>query len=155
MEIVMRGRTPGKRIAGVRLVTRDGSVPAVSAFLLRNVFRLIDSFPAFYGVGLVTCVITRSHVRVGDLAAGTLLVYEGTDESVLEHVNAQALGAQLDGPTADIVNDLLRRWSKLDTNARTQVARKVLSGVTRADWSTAEDAAVKAALERLAHGEPA
>lgn len=155
MEIAMRGRTPGKRMAGVRLVTHDGSVPAVSAFLLRNVFRLIDSFPAFYGVGLVTTVITRNHVRIGDLAAGTLLVYEGTDDSVLEHVSPQALGAQLDGPTADIVSDLLRRWHQLDENARMRLARIVLSGITRADWSTTDDGALHGALERIARGEPA
>ena len=155
MEILMRGRTPGKRIAGVRLVTHDGSVPAVSAFLLRNVFRLIDSFPAFYGVGLVTSVITKNHVRIGDLAAGTLLVYEGTDESVLEYVSAQALGTQLDGPTADIVNDLLRRWKQLDVNARARLARIVLSGATHTDWSTVDDGALHRALERIARGEPA
>ena len=80
MEIVMRGRTPGKRMVGVRLVMHDGSVPTISAFLLRNMFRLIDSFPAFYGVGLVTAVVTKNHVRIGDLAAGTLLVYEGAEE---------------------------------------------------------------------------
>ena len=42
----MRGRTPGKRIAGVRLVTREGDIPGVGALLLRNVFRLLDSLPA-------------------------------------------------------------------------------------------------------------
>jgi len=154
-EIAMRGRTPGKRMAGVRLVTHDGSVPALSAFLLRNVFRLIDSFPAFYGVGLVTCVVTRNHVRIGDLAAGTLLVYENGDESVLEYVNPQALGAKLDGPTADIVNDLLRRWNTLDEAARGRLARKVLSGVSPADWSAASTAGLRGELERVARGERA
>lgn len=155
MEIAMHGRTPGKRMAGVRLVTHDGSVPAISGLLLRNVFRLIDSFPAFYGVGLVTCVVTRNHVRIGDLAAGTLLVYENGDESVLEYVNPQALGAKLDGPTADIVNDLLRRWNTLDEAARGRLARKVLSGVSPADWSAASTADLRGELERVARGERA
>jgi uncharacterized RDD family membrane protein YckC len=153
MEIAMRGRTPGKRMVGVRLVTHDGSVPAVSAFLLRNVFRIIDSFPAFYGLGLVVCVVTRNHVRIGDLAAGTLLVYESGDESVLEYVSPQALGTKLDGPTADIVNDLLRRWNTLEAHARGHLARKVLSALSPTDWSTASDTALRAELERLARGE--
>jgi uncharacterized RDD family membrane protein YckC len=155
MEIAMRGRTPGKRMAGVRLVTHDGSVPAASAFLLRNVFRLIDSFPAFYGVGLISCVVTRNHVRIGDLAAGTLLVYEGGDESVLEYVSPQALGTKLDGPTADIVNDLLRRWDTLEEHASAQLARKVLSAVSPTDWSAASNRELRSELERLARGERA
>jgi uncharacterized RDD family membrane protein YckC len=155
MEIAMRGRTPGKRMAGVRLVTHDGSVPAVSAFLLRNVFRLIDSFPAFYGIGLVTCVITRNHVRIGDLAAGTLLVYESGDESVLEYVNPQVLGTKLDGATADIVNDLLRRWSRLDQGSRDRIARKLLSGLSSTDWASASDDQLRNELERVARGDRA
>ena len=43
----MRGRTPGKRMAGVRLVTREGDIPGAGALVLRNLFRLIDSFKAF------------------------------------------------------------------------------------------------------------
>jgi uncharacterized RDD family membrane protein YckC len=153
MEIIMHGRTPGKRMVGVRLVTHDGSVPAISAILLRNVFRLIDSFPAFYGVGLVTTVVTKNHVRIGDLAAGTLLVYEGDDHSLLEFVSPQALGTRLDGPTADIVNDLLRRWNVLEARARARLARKVLAGVTDADWSAASDRELREQLERLARGD--
>ena len=154
-EIAMRGRTPGKRMAGVRLVTHDGSVPAISAFLLRNVFRIIDSFPAFYGLGLVTCVVTRNHVRIGDLAAGTLLVYDSGDESVLEYVSPQALGTKLDGPTADIVSDLLGRWNTLDEGARGRLARKVLAGVSPTDWSAASVQDLRGELERLARGERA
>ena len=79
LEIAMRGRTPGKRIAGVRLVTHTGGTPLIGAYLIRNVFRLIDSFPVFYGLGLILTMLTRNHVRVGDLAAGTLLVYDHSD----------------------------------------------------------------------------
>jgi uncharacterized membrane protein SpoIIM required for sporulation/uncharacterized RDD family membrane protein YckC len=76
LEIGMRGRTPGKRLAGVRLGTYGGGAPTFGACLIRNVFRLIDNFPVFYGLGLLLTMITRKHVRVGDLAAGTVLVYE-------------------------------------------------------------------------------
>jgi uncharacterized membrane protein SpoIIM required for sporulation len=78
LEVAMRGRTPGKRIAGVRLVTRAGGVPAVGALLTRNVFRIVDSFPFLYGVGLIATLASRDHVRIGDLAAGTLLIYDRT-----------------------------------------------------------------------------
>jgi uncharacterized membrane protein SpoIIM required for sporulation/uncharacterized RDD family membrane protein YckC len=79
LEVLMGGRTPGKRIAALRIVTQDGAAPTVGALLVRNVFRVIDSLPVVYGVGLLTAMIRRDHVRVGDLAAGTLLIYDHGD----------------------------------------------------------------------------
>lgn len=76
LEISMRGRTPGKRFAGVRIVTRTGGSPGVAALLTRNAFRIIDSFPLVYGVGLLATMTSREHIRIGDFAAGTVLVYE-------------------------------------------------------------------------------
>ena len=76
LEISMRGRTPGKRFAGVRIVTRTGWSPGVAALLTRNAFRIIDSFPLVYGVGLLVTMMSREHIRVGDFAAGTVLVYQ-------------------------------------------------------------------------------
>jgi hypothetical protein len=154
LEIAMRGRTPGKRMAGVRLVTRNGSVPAVPAYLTRNVFRLVDSFPLFYGVGLVTTVVTKDHVRVGDLAAGTLLVYDRGNESILEHVSSAALGTRLDDSTAELVNELLQRWKTLDVDVRVRLARTLLARIagTQTEWSALEDSALREWLERLASG---
>ncbi|MEP7246018.1 MAG: RDD family protein [Gammaproteobacteria bacterium] len=154
LEIAMRGRTPGKRMAGVRLVTRNGSSPAVPAYLTRNVFRLIDSFPLLYGVGLVATVVTKNHVRVGDLAAGTLLVYDRENESVLEHVNSAALGARLDGSTAELVNDLLIRWTSLDEEVRQRLARTLLGRLLGAqtDWAALGDSALREQLVQFARG---
>ncbi len=155
LEIAMRGRTPGKRAAGVRIVTRNGAVPAVPAHLIRNVFRLVDGFPPiFYGVGLVMTVVTRNHVRIGDLAAGTLLVYDRGDESVLEHVSTAALGSRLDATTAEVVNDLLNRWQTLDLDVRGRLARTLLAKIERsgADAVALEDAALYDRLQQLARG---
>jgi len=79
LEVLMSGRTPGKRLAAVRIVARDGTTATIGALLVRNVFRVIDSLPVAYGVGLVTAMFTADHVRIGDLAAGTLLVYDHRD----------------------------------------------------------------------------
>lgn len=76
LELVLAGSTPGKRRAGIRIVTRIGATPRAGALLLRNVFRLVDFFPGTYGVGLLAVANTRLHTRVGDLAAGTLVVYD-------------------------------------------------------------------------------
>jgi uncharacterized membrane protein SpoIIM required for sporulation len=78
LEVLMAGQTPGKRLAGVRIVAQNGATPTVGALLVRNIFRVIDSLPVLYGVGLLTSMIRADHVRIGDLAAGTLLVYDHT-----------------------------------------------------------------------------
>lgn len=145
LEIAMRGRTPGKRMAGVRLVTRTGGTPTFGAHLIRNVFRLVDQFPVCYGLGLILTMITRNHVRLGDLAAGTLLVYDRGDQVLLEHVRNPAL----DAATAEIVNELLKRWEALDGEARRQLARSVLKPPAGA---AVDDASLRAQLERLAAG---
>jgi uncharacterized membrane protein SpoIIM required for sporulation/uncharacterized RDD family membrane protein YckC len=76
LETALRGLTPGKRLAGLRIVSRDGGVPSTGALVLRNLFRIIDSLPVFYGVGLGAMLLTREQTRIGDLAAGTLVVYD-------------------------------------------------------------------------------
>jgi uncharacterized membrane protein SpoIIM required for sporulation/uncharacterized RDD family membrane protein YckC len=76
VETLLRGISPGKRFAGLRIATLAGGVPNPGALLLRNLFRLIDSAPVFYGVGILMALVNRRGQRLGDLAAGTLLVYD-------------------------------------------------------------------------------
>jgi len=91
LEIALAGRTPGKRIAALRIVAQDGSTPTVGALLVRNIFRVIDSLPAIYGVGLATVMIRADHVRIGDLAAGTILVYDHSGAGLPASQQAQTL----------------------------------------------------------------
>ena len=71
---ILTGATPGKRLAGVRIADRNGDSPGVVALLVRNALRPIDSL-FFYAVGIASALLTREAVRIGDLAAGTVLVY--------------------------------------------------------------------------------
>jgi uncharacterized RDD family membrane protein YckC len=163
LEIAMNGRTPGKRMAGVHIVARDGGTPTVGALLTRNVFRLVDSIPLIYGVGLIATMLTRDHVRIGDLAAGTLLVYDRADTSFLDQMSERSFGGNLDTVSAEVVNELLRRWSTLDGGARRRLARRVLSrhniahseSASGTELSAAEDdTSLRKRLEQLAHGDP-
>jgi uncharacterized RDD family membrane protein YckC len=151
LEIGLRGRTPGKRMVGVRLVTRNGSAPSIAAYLVRNVFRLVDSFPVGYGVGLVTAVITKDHVRVGDLAAGTLLVYEDAKPLGTRHLGLSPTNRRLDASTAELIGELLERWNTLDAAVRARLARALLAraGSVGADAS-ASDQSLRQQLESLA-----
>jgi uncharacterized membrane protein SpoIIM required for sporulation/uncharacterized RDD family membrane protein YckC len=98
LEPLMDGRTPGKRMTGLRVVTQDGVVPGVGALLTRNLFRIIDSLPALYVVGLLFVMFGRRHVRLGDLAAGTVLAVERAHflEKLAERHGARELGTARD-----------------------------------------------------------
>jgi uncharacterized RDD family membrane protein YckC len=152
LEIVMHGRTPGKRMAGVRIVTREGNTPSIGALVTRNVFRLIDSFPIFYSVGLIATMLTRDHVRIGDLAAGTLLVYDRTSAPLFPGSRAGAL----DAASAEVANELLQRWDTLDAGARHRLAERMLAHYAgRSDEAASPapgDADLRARLQQLAQG---
>jgi uncharacterized RDD family membrane protein YckC len=152
LEVLMRGRTPGKRSAGIQVVTRSGGLPGAGALLVRNVFRLIDSLPVAYGVGLTLMVLTRESLRCGDMAAGTLLVYERSvaDSDLLQSA-AQRVG-RLDPVGAEIVADLLERWESLVPEARVRLTRQLLQRYlgAAADLSEADELQWRSRLELLA-----
>jgi uncharacterized RDD family membrane protein YckC len=136
LEIALRGSTPGKRMAGVRIVTRHGDIPGVGALLIRNVFRLIDALPFSYLIGLVTTIFTPQHVRLGDLAAGTLLILDSKEhDSSLERLTPA--NKTIDPRVADLVHELLERWTALDQTVRGELARSLLA---RADQSASAEA---------------
>jgi len=152
LEVAMHGSTPGKRVAGVRIVTRTGAVPGVGALLVRNVFRLIDALPVFYGVGLVVAAVSRDNLRWGDMAAGTLLVYRhGTVAPPL--VRRAAGAAALDTHTAELVFELLQRWDSLESAARASLARGLLvrAGLEPAKLEETAEEDLRVQLEKLAN----
>ena len=126
LEIVMQGRTPGKRIAGIRIVTLSGDVPGVGAILIRNILRLVDSLPGVYAVGLAATVLTPRSVRIGDMAAGTLLVYEeDTRQDVFSQVNSDAI-AKVGLENLQLIRELIERWPELEVDVRIELGRNML-----------------------------
>jgi uncharacterized RDD family membrane protein YckC len=76
-----RGATPGKRALGLLVVHDDGTPVGPSASLIRNLLRVVDFLPVLYGAGLVTMMLDRDFRRLGDLAAGTLVIHASPDLS--------------------------------------------------------------------------
>ena len=72
---VWTGATPGKRAMGLVVVHDDGTPVGLPASAIRNLLRAIDFLPVFYGVGLVSTLVDRDFRRLGDLAAGTLVIH--------------------------------------------------------------------------------
>lgn len=82
-EAFWNGRTPGKRVARIRVIQRSGRPIGIFESMARNLVRYIDQLPGFYVVGVITMFVTHQHQRLGDLAAGTLVVRDREEESLL------------------------------------------------------------------------
>ena len=157
LELLMRGRTPGKRMAGARIVTLEGSTPGAGALLMRNLFRLIDSLPVFYLVGLVCCMFTEQRVRIGDLVAGTVLVLdEAKATRSLGLLGVLAQSSRLDPDAAAFVQDLLERWTELGEGRGEALARGLLVkldiGLDPAHLAALDSVALRSRLEALLAG---
>ena len=74
-EVYRKGQTPGKRAMGIRVLQDSGIPVGWITSLLRNLLRFVDFLPVLYGFGLVSMLLTKDFRRLGDLAAGTLVVY--------------------------------------------------------------------------------
>lgn len=74
-ELGLSGATPGKRSLGLRVVMDSGLPVTPAASLLRNLLRAADFLPVAYGFGLAAMLLRSDFKRIGDLAAGTLVVY--------------------------------------------------------------------------------
>jgi len=68
------GQTIGKRMVSIKVVMRDGSRPGLIIILLRTLFRLVDSLPTLYIVGILVILISADDQRLGDIVAGTIVV---------------------------------------------------------------------------------
>ncbi len=75
-EWLLSGQTPGKRLVGIRVIKVGGYSLRFLDVLLRNLMRFVDFLPVFYGVGAASLLMTSRCQRLGDLVAGTLVVYQ-------------------------------------------------------------------------------
>ncbi len=74
-EVLNQGATPGKKLMGIAVVNDDGTPVNWSSSFVRNLLRTADMFPAFYLVGILSMLLNSQFKRLGDLAAGTLVVH--------------------------------------------------------------------------------
>ncbi len=135
-EMLWNGQSPGKRLIRLRVVREGGRPVTFAASAIRNLVRFIDLLPSFYGLGVLVMFIDQRARRLGDLAAGTLVVKDRAAVS-LEHLTAQAEELPLphhapDAPATplipnlhlvtrhdyDVVQQFLRRRSELGRDSR-------------------------------------
>ena len=74
-EVLNQGCSPGKQVMGLRVVHDDGTPIGWAASLIRNLLRFVDMLPFGYFLGAISCLQHPHFKRLGDLAAGTLVIY--------------------------------------------------------------------------------
>ena len=73
------GQTVGKMLLGIQAIREDtGDSPGMGKALIRTLLRIVDAFPVAYLVGFIVVLISAKNQRVGDMAAGTLVVRKGS-----------------------------------------------------------------------------
>jgi uncharacterized RDD family membrane protein YckC len=75
-EAVWNGQTPGKRWTHLRVIQDSGRPITAYDSVLRNLLRIVDALPTLYAIGVITMLISRENKRVGDYAAGTVVIHE-------------------------------------------------------------------------------
>ncbi|MCB1231972.1 MAG: RDD family protein [Verrucomicrobiae bacterium] len=75
LEWLWNGRTLGKRLLGLQVVDERGLNLSLRQIMLRNFFRILDVMPTlFYLIGATSCLLSKRCQRLGDIAAGTLVI---------------------------------------------------------------------------------
>ncbi|MEP3387301.1 MAG: RDD family protein [Reichenbachiella sp.] len=85
-ELFMNGQSVGKRSRGIRVMKRDGNSASFSSYFLRFLLRPIDSL---YGLGLAIIFFTDHNQRLGDLAAGTVVVNLNSEDELKRQINEE------------------------------------------------------------------
>ncbi len=132
-EWLWNGRTPGKRLFNLRVITTGGYPIGFYEAVLRNMLRAGDApFVVLYGIGVSVMMSTRQLQRLGDLAAGTIVVVEERDRA-----GHKPVGVELFQPicrsecadrfhvperTLDVVSQLFQRQGRLPAERREAIA---------------------------------
>lgn len=140
-EVAGRGRTPGKRALGIRVVRADGGPVGLVESLARNVLRAVE-VPLGYAPGVLAVALSPRRQRLGDLVAGTLVIrerrvdlsrYAAAPTIALDayaHLRGRA-GGLLAADEFERLVDFLARRPGLEPRARARVATRLAAALAR------------------------
>lgn len=138
-ELLWNGQTPGKRALGIRVVRDLGEAITFPDALVRNLLRIADILPGFYGVAGLSVLLSNSNKRLGDHAAGTVVVVverseaPGAFQERWERHNtlredaalAARIRREITPEETELVRDVWARRDSLDATGRTALVARV------------------------------
>jgi uncharacterized RDD family membrane protein YckC len=74
-EVFFQGQSPGKKLLGLRVILHDGSPVNTRSSFLRNALKFADTYLMLYQIALCSMLFSKGFKRIGDHAAGTIVVY--------------------------------------------------------------------------------
>jgi uncharacterized RDD family membrane protein YckC len=139
LEWLWRGQTVGKRLLRLRVMDAEGLRLSFGQVVIRNLLRFVDMLPAFYLVGGIACLVSQRAQRLGDFAAGTIVVYTpkvfepdleqffaGKFNSLRSYPHLVARLRQRTSPTeASLALQALLRREELEPSARIQLFAEI------------------------------
>jgi uncharacterized RDD family membrane protein YckC len=130
-EVFSRGQTPGKKLLKISVINDDLSPVTLGASMVRNLLRTVDFLPLFYLVGLVTMLSNQRFQRLGDLAAGTLVISvpESAKPAAKQEIMPLAPSTSLLRPEQTSIIEFLQRSNQL-SEPRQQELASILEGIT-------------------------
>ncbi len=134
LEAVWNGQTPGKRLLGLRVV-RDGGYPIdFGASLIRNLIRVGEYLLGYYLLAAISALLSPENKRLGDLAAGTIVVRdarlsEPRDLARAESEPVYAPTAYLTGDERALIKRFLERRDALSVDRRAELAAQLAARV--------------------------
>jgi len=94
-EVFNQGQTIGKKAMGIMVINDDGTPIDWSSSIVRNLLRFADFLPALFGFGVLSMLINKDFKRLGDLAAGTLVVHKRKISTEKLSIDADGLAPKL------------------------------------------------------------
>jgi uncharacterized RDD family membrane protein YckC len=154
------GRTPGKRAQRLRVTRTDGQPMSGGQMFIRNLLRIVDFLPVYYVVGATSMIVTSRSQRLGDLAAGTLVIREPKVVTPVAAALPPPPPTTVSGPAGQmdasamteahyqLVRSFLERRRTLDATTRSRLAGEIAAAVrpaVRADAGIPNEAFLEAA----------
>jgi uncharacterized RDD family membrane protein YckC len=129
---IYKGATPGKQAMGIKVIQDTGIPVTPMASVIRNFLRTADFLPFLYPAGLITMMCNREFKRLGDLAAGTLVVYQDEKQDRVRPPSDKAEKPPMEMTEEDqlILLAFSERAEGLSVGRREELA-ELLSEVTR------------------------
>lgn len=123
-EIFLNGQSIGKKVKNIRVISLDGNQPNIGQYIIRWLFRIIDTMVTS-GLGAVlTIALTDKAQRLGDILAGTTVVRSQRRTSIRETIFMETEAnhqvkyprvIELSDKDISLIREVLNRFEKLPT----------------------------------------
>ena len=130
-EVLARGQTPGKKLLKISVINDDLSPVTLGSSMVRNLLRTVDFLPLFYLAGLVTMLSNQRFQRLGDLAAGTLVISvpESSKPAAVQEIVPLAPPTPLLRTEQSAIIEFMQRTNQLSEPRQRELAN-ILEGIT-------------------------